>query len=117
MNRLESLTARFCTTLGVALLAVSVLVVPEKAFADAASDCSVACCEGCFSTDTCDTLSSCWTNCQGLCTVCESACGSDTTCQAMCLTTARDSQCPNGTGGVDTPRPSPARDGSLRDVS
>lgn len=105
MNRLEFLSAWFFTTLGVALLAVSVLVVPEKAFADANSDCSAACCTGCFGSGSCDTMSSCWMSCQGSCTGCEAGCGSNTACQALCLTTARAGQCPTNSCGTACENP------------
>lgn len=95
MKRVESLTAWFCSTLGVTLLGVTVLIVPEQVFADANSDCSAACCTGCFGTGTCNTLASCWTNCQGTCTACEYMCGSNATCKAQCLTNARATNCPS----------------------
>ena len=95
MKRVQSLLAWFSTTLGVTLLGVTVLIAPEQVFADTTSDCSAACCTGCFGGGTCDTLASCWTTCQGNCTVCAMMCGSDTTCQALCYTTARSGQCPD----------------------
>lgn len=96
MNRLESLTAWFCTTLGVTLMAVSVLVAPDKLFADSSSDCGAACCQSCFGTSTCNGgLDSCWTNCTGDCMFCQSMCNGNPTCLAMCLSTARSGQCPD----------------------
>ena len=100
MKRVESLTAWFCTTLGVTLLGVTFLIVPEKLFADYVSDCSAACCTGCFGTGTCNTLSTCWSDCQGVCTACELMCGGNPTCQALCLTAAETGQCPNNGSGT-----------------
>ena len=48
MSRLEALSAWLFTCLGIVFLGVSILVVPQKAFAQGGGSCNTACCGGCF---------------------------------------------------------------------
>ena len=48
MRKLEALSPWLFFCLGVVFLGVSILVVPQKAFAQDGGSCSDACCGGCY---------------------------------------------------------------------
>lgn len=85
MTKLEAMAAWFFTSLGMVLLATSILLVPANAFADAGSECSSTC------STQCGTDTTCYDTCVAQCcsddpTCCSEACGGDQTCYNACIT-------------------------------
>lgn len=85
MNRLEASTAWFFSLLGVILLGVSVLVVPERVFASYdPGSCSEACCSALYGEGECDTESAEYKECADNCENCVTACGDIPGCPETC---------------------------------
>ena len=87
MRKLEALSPWPFFCLGVVLLGVSILVVPQTAFAQGGGSCSVVCCDGCYGTGTCDYSGSCYTACYGGCNSCVTECAGNQSCIDMCYAT------------------------------
>lgn len=93
MRKLEALSPWFFFCLGVVFLGVSILVVPQKAFAQDGGSCSDACCGGCYGAPPpCNTLGSCYTGCYSGCSACVTACDGNQTCIDMCYATWYDQE-------------------------
>ncbi len=84
MRKLEALSAWLFFCLGVVFLGVSILVVPQRAFAQGGASCTSVCCSGCFSEPTCSESGSCYTTCYAGCTQCVSYCNGDQGCIDNC---------------------------------
>jgi hypothetical protein len=85
MKFLQAAMGWFFTWLGFGFMGLSILVVPQNAFADYMTDCSDACCTACFGTETCDPMSSCHMSCNGDCQLCAANCKDEGTCIQDCL--------------------------------
>ena len=82
MTRIEAMAAWFFTSLGIALLAASIVVVPADAFADGGGDCASACSSQCGSDEECFNI------CVGQC--CAASCSGEGACQQECCEIACD---------------------------
>jgi len=118
MNRLISSVSWFFACLGVALLMVTPLVVPDEVFADTGScvcdgSCAVGCIQQCSSDPAC--VAECkesWSfSCchekygddpDSLAGCCENVCGSDNDCLAACSSNAVKTFCAECSRGGDT---------------
>lgn len=86
MKRLEAVAAWFFTCLGITLLGCSILVVPEKAFADHwTKDCQEACCYSCYPNEECGYSNECYMSCMSACSECASACNENQSCIDECV--------------------------------
>ena len=87
-DKLQAVASWFFTCFGITMIGMSLLVVPENAFAQSAGSCDSICCTSCGGTTDCikstDPVYTCWMTCKSNCDNCVSKCNGDTTCEAKC---------------------------------
>ncbi len=90
MRKVEALSAWLFFCLGLVLLGLSILAVPQNAFAQSGGDCSTVCCNSCYPSGSCNMSSACYTDCYAVCDQCVTECQGNQSCINACYATAGD---------------------------